>query len=145
METIDKEVIEGYIDTCYLFTSTDQQFVVRDKVTGVNLIYTIFIRKLQKIFPKMMGIVPIATHWWASHVSNVKKIADSVLDNYHLEIGDQIKAWDVVNAEGKKFNINELIDIIPSHHSYNHVVALYDEWLEDKKIIATERLMGMRS
>ena len=136
------ELIEDYIFNVYLFTSNPDGWCVKNKVTGRNIILQKLIKEIEQIFPNMES-TKVVTNWWATNLTTTNQRVMWFMSPYRLILGNKIaKGWDIVDGGGKEFDLDKLIEHMPSHQNKNQIERLYREWFDDKLLEANVKLMG---
>ena len=135
-----KELIDDYILNMYLFSSNQDGWCVYDKVTGRHIVIQKLIKDVERIFPNLDSS-KIVTKWWDTNITETNKRVQWFMSDYRLVLGNNPgKGWDVI-GHGKKFQIDELIKILPNHHNRNLIRKLFDDWFYDKLVEANTILM----
>jgi hypothetical protein len=133
------EIITEYLIDNYQFTTNIDGWCVFDKHKKKRIVFQRLIKDMERVFPNM-GTTKICTMWWAKNITlNTRKIYD-YLKGYKLVQSNGTRAW-VVMKGPKKFNLDDLSEILPKHFNPQGVKKVYDEWYEEELYRACKLLM----
>jgi len=139
---IYEDLIMEHIINSYIFTSNIDGWCIKDIHQGRYVVLHRMINDLERVFPEMDSTI-ICNNWWAKNIKLVVDEIDLHLTAFHLRLGNKTnsRAWDVVNQNGEPFNIEELMEKLPKHHSEMGINKIFEEWYDERKIEASERIL----
>lgn len=137
----NSDIIEEYIRECYIFTSYIDGWCVYDKFNKYNIALQRMVKEVEKVFPDTNS-ADVCTKWWAKNLVITLDKINMYLSKFRVKIGTRPKVWDVINHNGKEFDFNKLLKVLPSHHNSSAIHKIYDKWFDEKITEATTRMVG---
>ena len=140
-------MIMDYLYSNYSVTTSEysMDWMIMDKFSGGILSKDKFLIVMNKMFFRMNSN-NIINDWFNNGITIMEDKVNNHLKRYKLSNGNKPLVWVINNSNGKEFYnevvIKELMTLLPNHIHEKKIRVIFNRWLTNAKVKATEKLIG---